>query len=486
MKITFLTAVVLSITGCAHYPPGTFVLLGTSHRPDAPWSPPQKAMDEMNSFDSDAVNSPASKAKGVPAVPAEFLNRLPSLSLSDIVNIALRNSNQTRQAWAQARAAAAQYAASRGPLLPSITASMSADKQKSVVAGGKISFDSRVYSANAAVSWLLFDCGGRVASIDETREALLAANWSHSAAIQNVVLQVEQAFYDYFASKALSKAQQVSLDEAKANLAAAEQRNKAGLSTIADVLQARTALSQALLSLESFDAQIMTTRGALATAMGLPANTEFDADITVGVPPLDAAKKSITDYLETALRRRPDLAAARAQARAAEAHIRSVRAHGLPSISGSGSIGSLFFDNLKKGNGINDLSITLTVPVFSGFSRYNDVLAARAQADAVMSAAENFRDFVVLQVWTDFYNLQRSERMVRASDDLLASASKNQEVASGRYLAGVGTILDLLTAQAGLESARAQQIQARAEWWEAASRLAHDTGKLSIGTSGPP
>src|SRR5207245_260821 len=60
---------------------------------------------------------------------------------------------------------------------------------------------------------------------------------------------------------------------------AAEQRYRVGLATIADVLQARTALSQARLALESTQGDLQTTRGALALSMGLPANIPYDLEV---------------------------------------------------------------------------------------------------------------------------------------------------------------------------------------------------------------
>jgi len=51
-------------------------------------------------------------------------------------------------------------------------------------------------------------------------------------------------------------------------------------------------------------------------------------------------------------------------------------------------------------------------------------------------------------------------------------------VALGRYREGVGSILDLLTAQALLASARAQTISAYTDWYLAVARLAHATGTL--------
>ena len=47
-----------------------------------------------------------------------------------------------------------------------------------------------------------------------------------------------------------------------------------------------------------------------------------------------------------------------------------------------------------------------------------------------------------------------------------------------RYREGVGTIIDVLTAQSALENARAQEVQSRADYLLALAELAHATGKL--------
>jgi outer membrane protein TolC len=49
----------------------------------------------------------------------------------------------------------------------------------------------------------------------------------------------------------------------------------------------------------------------------------------------------------------------------------------------------------------------------------------------------------------------------------------------------VGTIVDLLTAQAALSDARSQGVQTRWEWYTSLAQLAHDTGLLGLhGESG--
>ena len=466
--------------GCSKLSPASGVHRNTSPNPSTQWVPPEHAAEKQDSFQANTKKSD----KSSPAVPRKYLDNIKNLCLSDIIDIALLNSKQTRRSWFSARAAAASYGSAKGAFLPEIDASVIGNEQKTVSSGTRKPSETHTYTGNISLNWLLFDFGGREASVEALREALYAADWDHNAAIQSVILQVQQAYYDYFATKALLEAQQSAVKESRANLDAAENRHTNGIATIADVLQSRTALSQSELTLETLQGRIMTTRGILATAMGLPANTDFEVDFPLGDIPLERAKKSVDDYLAAALKNRPDLAAARARALEAESRLKAVRAQGYPAITANGNVGRLSYNSPTDRNNIHSGSIGISVPLFTGNSHRYDVLAAGAQADEAFSGAENMKDLVVLEVWTSYYSLETAEKQVMTSADLLKSASQNQEVAAERYKSGVGNIIDLLTAQAALENARAQQIQARAGWWSAAAQLAHDTGVLDA--TSPP
>src|SRR5204862_7854040 len=102
--------------------------------------------------------------------------------------------------------------------------------------------------------------GGRAGSIERARQNLCAANLTHNATIQNTVLQAEVAYFNYMATTALLFAQRSVVAEAQANLNAAQQRNRVGLATIADVLQARTALYQEQLNLETIHGNLRAAR----------------------------------------------------------------------------------------------------------------------------------------------------------------------------------------------------------------------------------
>jgi outer membrane protein TolC len=120
------------------------------------------------------------------------------------------------------------------------------------------------------------------------------------------------------------------------------------------------------------------------------------------------------------------------------------------------------------------------LPFFNGFTRQYDVTAAQAQAEASAARADQMRTQIADQVFTSYYTLQSSAARVRTADVLLESAIQSEQVARGRYTEGVGTIVDLLTAQSALAAARAQQVQTRWTWAISLAQLAHDVGVLGV------
>src|SRR4029079_6128993 len=112
------------------------------------------------------------------------------------------------------------------------------------------------------------------------RSGLFQANWTHNAMIADVVRRTIQGYYAYMGARGLLDAQRITVAEAQVNLNAADDRHSVGVATIADVLQARTAFSQAQLALQQAEGSLASTRGALATLIGLPPNAVFDVDTT--------------------------------------------------------------------------------------------------------------------------------------------------------------------------------------------------------------
>lgn len=432
------------------------------------WTPPEHIKRDTTS------------SHGKVEIPSDIEQRLQTLTLADIVDLALRNNPATQISWANARAAAATYGSQRGTYLPSINADVTGTTLKTVATQGRAAVQQQTFEPSVTISYLVFDFGGRSGSIESAKQALYAADWTHNLTIQNTVLQAETAYFNYMAAKALVTAQGSTLKDAQANLEAAQERHKVGLATIADELQAKTAVSQAELDLETTQGQLATTRGTLALALGLPANTPYDLQ----PPNLPATVPVIADSVDTlisvALRDRPDLAAAQAQYEQAKANISVVRATRLPSLMLNGTGSRTYSKALSNGADSYTLSLGLSIPIFDGFSRAYNQLAAEAERDAAGARLDQTRQQVIFDVFSSYQTLQTSTKRVSSADDLLASAQQSEDVALGRYKQGVGSVLDLLTAQAALASARAQQVQARWTWETSLVQLAHDAGILDV------
>jgi outer membrane protein len=456
--------------GCAPRLSSPRSVPGTAPSPAEPWKPPP------------GIEIPKAARKAAPPeIPKDLEKPGATVTLEQVIDVALRNNPDTRAAWLNAVAAAAHLGSQRSSYLPEIDLNGTVTRLKSAAVGGQFNFIQTNYGPSVALSYLLLDFGGRNAQVEQARQQLLAANWTQDAVIQSIVLQVEQAYYQYLNAKALRDAEQASLKEAQANLDAANERHRAGVATIADVLQARTALSQAQLNLETVEGQIQTVQGSLATAMGLPATTKFEVGVLPEEIPVTEVDQAVDGLIRRAESQRPDLAAARSQALQAASRIQEVRSAGLPDLSLTANAGRTFYYNsVRNPSTTYSWSVLFHFPVFTGFKNSYDVRQARAQAAAAEQQAESLEQQIVLQVWTSYYSLKTATQRLKTSKDLLASALQSEQVASGRYKAGVGGILDLLSAEAALASARAQEVQSRSDWLVAVAQLAHDTGSLNL------
>jgi outer membrane protein TolC len=455
--------VVIGCLACAGTPSIDGVA-GVSPSPGTGWVPP--------------ADYRAREAAVLSPVPPDLGPRIHQLTLAEVVDLGLRNNPATRLSWANARAAAAAYGSERGAYLPTVDGDVTATRLKTVASQGRSAVTQSVLNPSLSLTYLLLDFGGRSGNVGAARNDLIAANFSHNATLQSVVLQIQAAYFQYVANRALLQAQRITEREARTNLAAAEERNRVGVATIADVLQARTAASQAELATETTEGDLQTSRGALALALGLPANLPYDIDSTSSQVPVAALADSVDALIVRAVQARPDLAAAQAEYEASKAQISVARANRLPSLVLNGTGGRTYTSSLPQGGNNYTVSLGLRVPLFAGFSRIYDQRRAAALADAAGARADALGQQVVFEVFSSYHALQTATRRVRTSNDLIASAEQSSEVALGRYRAGVGSVLDLLSAQTALADARAQQVLARLEWNTSLAQLAHDTGML--------
>ena len=410
------------------------------------------------------------------------------IDLLEAVERALCNNPQTRQAWANVKAQAAQVGISQAAYLPVVNATLGVtkgDKSVAVTDIAQLSYRVRPTTRSNALnlSWTLFDFGKRRANLDSARHLLAAANATQDVTLQNVFAATAQAYYDSVSAQGALEASEEAERFAKQSLMASDAKYKAGAGSLADKLQAQTTYGQSTLSRVKADGAARNAYGALAIAMGLNANTTFALDTNSATLPDTDFVQSVDTLIDDAKQNHPSMIAAQTQLKAAQANVVEAKAEGQPTLSLTAGIDS----NDQLGQSPADtytrnksIGIQVNIPLFEGFSRAYRIQSARAQVESKTADLANAEQQVSLNVWKSYQALRTETENLKATGDLLQSATQSFDVARGRYKAGVGNILELLNAQSALANAQQQRIQALSNWRTARLKLAASLGKLGM------
>jgi outer membrane protein TolC len=161
------------------------------------------------------------------------------LTLTDFIDMALRNNPQTRQAWENVLVARALRGEAQSSLYPQLSISETVTREKEVDQHNIFTIDDLHYGPSANLTYLLLDFGGRGARIKGALEGILSADAQYNQAIQDLILNTETAYYGLYSAQAALEAAKADVDNAKTDLDAAQQRLDAGLATKLDVLEAK-------------------------------------------------------------------------------------------------------------------------------------------------------------------------------------------------------------------------------------------------------
>lgn len=412
----------------------------------------------------------------LPAVPTPQIHAQLDLSqpitLAQLTHYALINSPAAREAWAAARADAAAIGLAQADFLPQIDALININHGRSVSNTGVLSQTQTRYGPSLSLSYVLFDFGSRAAAVERARFTALAASLTQNRVLQNTVLQVEQAYYQSLGLQELLRVNEETRAKNQTIVNAARDRLNAGVATVGEVYQAETLLAQALVDQKRTLGEIAKIKGQLAVAAGLPVTTQLVlAPLAFNERVAQDLQSEVKELLAQATRSRADLVAAQARVHAAQAQVDFSMAENLPRVELTGSVGQTFFLEDRPRADNFSIGLNLRFPIFSGFRSIYSLRQARDKADQAQATRDKLFRQTELDVWQAYYDLETAANTITGATALLKSAMQSLEVANGRYLAGVGNILDLLTAQTAATNAEVQLIQYRLDWYAALSRL---------------
>ncbi|MFN2351614.1 MAG: TolC family protein [Kiritimatiellia bacterium] len=438
--------------------------------------------------DETPVDDYASRSRQGQRLIADFAE---PLSLAQLLEIALMHHPALRQAWQQARSSEAVVHQAESDYYPQLNLSGRLAWQRSDDNNLQSELDTTSYGPRAELTWLLLDFGGRSARREQALQQLAAANYDFNRTFQNLVLSVQQAYYNLLGAQAAVESALADAQAAAKTLESARQRQKAGLGVELDVLQAQADYDQAAYMQASADGDLKVARGKLASAIGCPPDVTLQIAPPAVTAPPDLADEDVRAWLNEAMTRRPDLAALRAQVLAGDAAVRDARSARWPALNAGASAERYW--NSFRGADLADNSpytyigyIGLSWDVFDGLLKLQKQRAAQADREVALYQLQKAELEAGAEVWEKYHGYLTAGRKLAYSESALANAEGAYDLASQAYASGLKNILDLLNAQKNLAQARDNLVQSRKEVWLALAELANVLGTLHLGPGVAP
>lgn len=402
-----------------------------------------------------------------------------SLSLAELIDIALKNSPETAKAWVQVKRAQADVGLARSPQYPHLNAqgNLTHAREVKFPNGPNTVFTS--YGGELNLNYLLFDFGETSATVRAMKEALQASKWWADFAIQKVISNVSAYYYEYLNASELLATKEISLQDARLIMDAAEDLCKAGLRAPNDVITAKAAVSEILMGLAQQKAGAAIAYGKLLNAMGLSVETKLEVQTHPEGLENPSFKESIPLLIKLAEEHRADLLAKQASLSEMNERVTRAKRAPLPKLRALGQGGWLEYGK-HRGSGYNySAGVALEIPLFQGFEYSYQKRLALADVEITSTELKELQNAIGLEVLTYSETVKASQAAMQLSQDFFHEAFQSYDCSLHSYKAGLINIFDLLQSQKFLSDARDKKALAKTEWLVSLAQLAFSTGSLS-------
>jgi NodT family efflux transporter outer membrane factor (OMF) lipoprotein len=355
--------------------------------------------------------------------------------------------NRLDQARSLARVASAA-------LFPTMSTDPNASRNR--FSGNRPGSSIRTTTLTQGVYEIPFALNYEVDLFGRNRKNLQAANASlqgTAADLQNVqlVLTAELAA-DYFSLRELDAEAQVVQESVKIEqqgMALVNHRHEGGIASGLDVAEQQTLLDSTVTQLYLLQQQRAQFEHAVAALTGSPASS-----FNVPVAPLQAVPPPVPLGMPSELlERRPDIATAERTMAQENALVGVARTAFYPqfTISGSGGFQSTSLSSLiSTPSAFWSLGGDLLQPIFNGGRNRANLAATQA---AYQESVANYRESALTafrQVEDSLSGLDSLSRAAETQNAAVADAHRALDIANDRYVGGLTTFLDVITAQSVL------------------------------------
>jgi outer membrane protein len=401
------------------------------------------------------------------------------LSLQEAEKTALQNNPHITAQQLSAAASAqvpAEYSAAYQPTVSGSITGVGADNGSRLAAGALN--NPVVYNrlgSGLSISQLVTDFGRTSHLVAAAKLHASAQDQQTTLSRAQVLLATDRAYFAVLRAESVLK---VANETVTARQLVADQVGllaKSNLKSTLDVSFANVNLGQARLLLAGAQNDLKAATAELATAMGIPGQTNF---VLSEEPMPDLLPDTVNPLVQEAIDKRPDLASLRLEQSAAERNYQAERALSLPTIGIIGTAGFAPAGEAAIPGKYGAVGVNVTVPVFNGGLFKARRNAADLEARSATQQVNDLRNQVIRDVRVAYLNAETAYERVGLTAQILDQAKLAMELAKRRYDLGLSSIVELSQAQLNLTSAQIDTTSAKYDYQSQRSMLAYQVGEL--------
>lgn len=405
-----------------------------------------------------------------------------TFTLAEAEATALANQPRMLAAQQRARAAAEQIREARSEYFPTAgfnaTGVRVADADTATAAGNiTTSSISDRFAYGGNLTQLVTDFGRTSALVGRARDDAEAQEDLATLTRAQVRLNVREAYYQVLGAEAVLRAARAA--QANRELVARQLSvlAQSQLRSTLDVQFANVLVSEAQLAVVRAQSTVAQQRAYLATAMGLskPVTAKLD-DISASsetLPPLGDG------LLQQAQTQRADLSAAEAQQKAAQKFAAAEKRLSYPTLNVLGTAGEIPYHDYTLHGNYAAAGFNLNIPIFNGGLFAAQRAEAEHEASASAHDVQQMQLEVGEQVRDAWYRAREAYQDMDVTTRLVNETRDALRLATDRYNAGLGSIVELNEAQLNETSAEIQAADASYAWLTRRAQLDFATGQLN-------
>jgi outer membrane protein len=329
-------------------------------------------------------------------------------------------------------------------------------------------------AAGAAVSQLITDFGRTQNLVANSAFQAKAQDQNAIATQQQIVLAVDEAFYNTLETKALLhvaeetvKARQDLVDQVQA-LTNAKLKSDVDLSfSKVDFARAKLLL---LSSQNSYEASLST----LSAILGYPDRQDF--------APVEPASQNtppavdLAPLIQQALSQRPEVRSLEDEVTAATKFSKAEHDLWWPTVAASGVVGAAPIRNDNISNWYGAAGVNINIPVFNGFLFNARAKTADLDTEVKRKRLQDLQNNVARDVRNTWLDTEKAFERLSVTQQLREQAQLALELSQARYKLGLATIVELSQAELQKTEADIDDTDARYQYAVSQIFLAYQMG----------